>query len=299
MTLLRLDGVCKRLGTAAVLDGLSLAVERGEIYGLLGPNGSGKSTALNVVCGLLAPDAGTAQMPGPAAAPGSPSRIGLCAQQPALYRDLRPAEHLDFHARIQGLRAPQRARRVAEVMALFGLPPYAHRTAAQLSGGWQQRLHMACAVVHGPELLILDEPTSAVDLEARHALWALIETLRAGGMTILLTTHHLDEAERLCDRVGILQRGRLVAEGTLAALRARVPAKAIALVRGDDEAALRQRAESLGWPTRTYAGELACLMPEETTLRDVVQAFEGLAVRSATLQPVGLEHAYLEVLQAA
>jgi ABC-2 type transport system ATP-binding protein len=303
VTLLRLHGVCKRFGTATVLSALSLAVERGEIYGLLGPNGSGKSTALNIVCGLLAPDAGSVEWATAASAPrraerAAASRIGMCAQQHALYRDLRPAEHLEFHARIQGLPTPRRAGRVAEVMALFGLQVHAGRTAAELSGGWQQRLHMACAVVHEPELLILDEPTSAVDLEARHALWALIESLRAGGMTILMTTHHLDEAERLCSRIGILQEGRLAAEGPLATLRALVPAQAIALLRGDDEAALRQRAQMLGWPTRTYAGQLACLLPHPAALGEVVHAFEGLALRSATVQPVGLEHAYLEVLRS-
>jgi ABC-2 type transport system ATP-binding protein len=302
VTLLRLHGVCKRFGPATVLSSLNLAVERGEIYGLLGPNGSGKSTALNILCGLLAPDAGSVKWadahPEREAGRAAASRIGLCAQQPALYRDLRPAENLEFHARIQGLPSPRRARRVAEVMDLFGLQAHAGRTAAELSGGWQQRLHMACAVVHEPDLLILDEPTSAVDLEARHALWALIVSLQAGGMTILMTTHHLDEAERLCGRIGILQEGRLVAEGSLATLRARVPAQAIALLRGDDEAALRQRAQVLGWPTRTYAGQLACLLPQPATLGDVVRAFEGLALRSATVQPVGLEHAYLEVLQA-
>jgi ABC-2 type transport system ATP-binding protein len=295
--LLRLNALAKRFGEATALDGLSLTVARGEIYGLLGPNGSGKSTALNIVCGLLDPDSGRVEWTNQITAPGAASRIGVCAQQPALYRDLRPAEHLDFHARIQGLRAPHRAARVAEVMALFGLAAYAGRTAAQLSGGWQQRLHLACAVVHGPELLVLDEPTSAVDLEARHDLWALIETLQAQGMSILLTTHHLDEAERLCSRIGILQRGRLAAEGTLGELCARVPAQAVALLRGEDDNALRKRAHALGWMTRTYAGQLACLLPAAATLQDVVKAFDGLAVRSATLQPIGLQHAYLEVLQ--
>jgi ABC-2 type transport system ATP-binding protein len=299
VSVLRLDGVCKRFGQTTALQGLSLAVGRGEIYGLLGPNGSGKSTALNIVCGLLLPDSGRVEFLGTGPGRSAASRIGVCAQRPALYRDLRPAEHLEFHARIQGLRAPLRAARVAEVMDLFGLQPYAGRTAAELSGGWQQRLHMACAVVHAPELLVLDEPTSAVDLEARHGLWALIETLRAQGMSMLLTTHHLDEAERLCGRIGILDKGRLVAEGTLAALCAEVPARAIALLRGDDEAALRQRARALGWPTRNHAGQLACLLPTQATLQEVVQAFEGLAVRSATLQPVGLEHAYLQALHPA
>jgi ABC-2 type transport system ATP-binding protein len=297
VTLLRLQGVCKRLGKTTVLNGLSLDLEPGDIYGLLGPNGSGKSTALNIVSGLMVPDAGEVSISGRAPGRATAGSLGFCAQQPALYRDLRPAENLDFHARVHGLHHPMRGRRVTEAIELFGLAPCAERTVGELSGGWQQRVHLACAVVHRPELLILDEPTSAVDLEARHELWGLIQRLQSDGMSILLTTHHLEEAERLCSRIGILKGGRLVAEGTLRQLLAQVPAQAVALLRGGDESALCQRARDLGWPTRTIAGQMACLLPTAAKLREVVDAFAGLDVQSVTLQPVGLEHAYLEAMQ--
>jgi ABC-2 type transport system ATP-binding protein len=239
------------------------------------------------------------QIAGQAPSGHTARQVGICAQQPALYRDLRPAENLDFFARLHGLRGPGRRQRVAELMRSFALEPHADRTVVQLSGGWQQRLHIACALVHAPPLLILDEPTAAVDVEARHALWALIEGLQRDGTTILLTTHQLDEAERLCSRVGILQHGRIAAEGAPAELRARVPARAIAMVRTHDEAAARARAAALGWATRSYAGQLGCLLPHAATLREVVEAFDGVDVHSVSVEAVTLEHAYLEVLRRA
>jgi ABC-2 type transport system ATP-binding protein len=153
--------------------------------------------------------------------------------------------------------------------------------------------------VHSPQLLVLDEPTSAVDLQARHELWMLIESLRAGGMTILVCTHQLAEAERLCSRVGLMKAGRLAAVGTLDALRALVPARAVATLRTRDEAAACARAEALGWAARRYAGELAFLLPQEAPLRDVVQAFDGLDVSAVSVVPVSLEHAYLDVMRGS
>lgn len=299
MTLLQLRGVAKRFGARSVLEGLDLQVGRGEIYGLLGPNGSGKTTALHIVCRLLAADEGETWLGGkPMAASDAAvaSRIGLCPQQPALYRDLLPAENLDFFARVHGLSGAARRARVAELMAQFDLLAHAGTPVSRLSEGWTQRLSLAVALVHRPELLILDEPAAAVDVLARHALWAQVEALRAAGTTILLTTHLLSEAEHLCTRVGILRAGRIGAEGTPAELRARVPAHAVALLQAGDAAAVATRAGQLGWPLRRYGGQTACLLPHAATLREVVEAFEGTEVNSVALQPVTLEHAYLEVL---
>jgi ABC-2 type transport system ATP-binding protein len=299
MSLLSLQGVSKRRGGRPVLDGLGFEVARGEAFGLLGPNGCGKSTALNIVAGLLDADSGAAFIDGQPLGAATQRQLGLCPQHTALYRDLRPAENLDFFARLHGLRPARRRDRVDELMALFQLQPHAGTVAGQLSGGWQQRLNLAVALVQGPQLLVLDEPTSAVDLQARHELWALIEGLRVGGLTVLLCTHHLAEAERLCSRVGLMKNGRLAAVGTLAELRARVPAQAVATLRTGDEAAARARAAQRGWATRRYAGELACLLPHETTLREVVEAFDGVEVSAVSVVPVALEHAYLEVMQEA
>lgn len=297
---LRMDAVCKRRGGRPVLQGLDFAVNRGEVFGLLGPNGCGKTTALQVAGQLLQPDSGSVAIDGAPASARSRRWLGLCPQQPALYRELRPAENLDFFARLYGLPAALRAERVALLMQRFGLEAFAATPAGRLSGGWQQRLNLAVALVHGPTLLVLDEPTAAVDLGARHALWALIEGLRDDGMTVLMTTHDLAEAERLCTRVGVMQDGRLAACGSTAELCARLPGRAVASVHTRDVPAARARAALRGWPVRPWAGALACLLPEApqaTTLRDVVAAFDGVDVSSVSVQAVGLAHAYLEVTQ--
>ena len=197
---LQIDSLFKRFGEQQVLNGFSLQVARGEVVGLLGPNGCGKSTVLNIICQLLQADAGQVQLMGQPMIEQSAdvrARIGYCAQESALYPDLFPQENIQFFARLYGVPAEQRTARVAELMERFGLVPYAATRAGLLSGGWQQRLSLAVALVHRPELLVLDEPTVAVDVEARMDLWRLIEGLRDSGTTILLTSHHLAEAERL------------------------------------------------------------------------------------------------------
>lgn len=299
--MLRLQAVHKRRGGRPVLQGLDFAVARGEVFGLLGPNGCGKSTALHIASQLLRADSGQLLIDGEAAGAHTRARLGLAPQQPALYRELRPAENLDFFARLYGLTAAERARRVPALMQRLGLEAHAATPAGRLSGGWQQRLNLAVALVHGPTLLVLDEPTAAVDLQARHALWALIEDLRDGGLTVLLSTHDLAEAERLCSRVGLMQGGRLAAAGTPAELCARVPGRAVASLQTSQTEAAAARAAQRGWPVRHWAGALACLLPQAPhagMLREVVQAFEGLAVSAVGVQPVGLAHAYLELMQA-
>lgn len=298
MTMISLHGVRRHFDGRAVLDDLGFEVRRGELYGLLGPNGCGKSTAMNIVAGLLAPDAGEVRVAGEPVSAATRRRLGLVPQEAALYRDLRPAENIDFFARIHGLARPARARRTAELVELLGLGPHLAKRVGDLSGGWRQRVNLAVALVHEPDVLLLDEPTSAVDIEARHALWQAIDGLRQAGTTMLMTTHHLEEAARLCTRVGLLRDGRLAAEGTVPELLARVPAAAVAFVEGADAAALAARAHSLGWPTRRYAGRLALLLPRPLALADVVAALSGLDVSAAAVQPVTLEHAYLEVMQA-
>ena len=296
MNVLSIEGLYKRFGSQPVLDGLDLQVARGEIVGLLGPNGCGKSTTLNIVCGLLDADAGRVLINGEPVSPRTASSVGLCPQAGALYVDLLPAENLDFFARLYGLTASQRRQRVDELMQRFDLTAHAATRVGRLSGGWQQRLNLAVALVHSPQLLVLDEPTAAVDVQAKLALWGLIEELRDGGMTIVLTTHQIQEAERLCNRVALMRNGRVAEVGSVPELLARVPAQAVAVLRTRDEAATTRRAEALGWAVRPHAGQLLCLLPQATSLREVVQALDGGEVSSVGLQPVTLEHAYLELL---
>ncbi len=298
---LELRALHKQRGGRPVLQGLDLQLAAGEVFGLLGPNGCGKTTALHIASGLLQADGGQVWLQGHPAGLHTRTLLGLCPQQPALYRELRPAENLDFFARLYGLPADLRAQRVAALMQRFGLQPFAQVPAGRLSGGWQQRLNLAVALVHQPAVLVLDEPTAAVDLQARHALWAQIEGLRDSGMALLLTTHDLAEAARLCTRVGLMGGGRLVAQGTVAALCARVPGRTVASVQTADDAGARAVAARLGWPVRQWQGALVCLLPREQdghTLRTVIEAFEGVDLHAVSVEPVGLVHAYLELMAA-
>jgi ABC-2 type transport system ATP-binding protein len=298
VNLVRFDRIRKSFGDKLVLDDLSLTVDSGEVYGLLGPNGCGKSTAINLLCNLLDPDGGAIEIAGRAVSGDVTSLVGICPQDIALYRDLYPGENLRFFAQIYGLPSADRERRASELMQLFGLEGFARTPVGALSGGWQRRVHIAVALVHSPAILVLDEPTSAVDLEARHELWQLIDTLKRTGTTILLTTHHLDEAEHLCSRIGIMKNGRIAKEGTVAELLAAVPAKAIALVETAKEEAVLRRAGELGWGIRHYAGKIGCLLPQQVSLRAVVDALQDVDVSAVSLQRVSLEHAYLEVVQS-
>lgn len=296
---LQIDDVHKWFGKHHVLDGFDLQVAQGEVVGLLGPNGCGKSTVLKIVCKLLSLDAGQVRLMGtPLNELNDHARglVGLCTQQCALYPDLLPAENLHFFARLYGLSDKDRTQRVAELMRSFSLQDFAKSRVGQLSGGWQQRLHLAVSLVHRPKLLVLDEPTAAVDLAARMDLWRLIEGLRDSGTTILLTSHHLAEAQRLCSRVALMRNGKVVAEGSLPQLLARIPGQAVAKVQSEDPAAVQQRALALGWSIRQHAGQMRLLLPQNLSLREVVGALDGTQVSAVSVQPVTLEDAYLELV---
>lgn len=296
---LQIDGLYKRFSDHQVLDGFNLQVAHGEVVGLLGPNGCGKSTVLNIICQLLQADAGEVQLMGQPMRKQSAharARIGYCAQASALYPDLFPQENIQFFARLYGVPAAQRNARVGELMERFGLVSYAATRAGMLSGGWQQRLSLAVALVHRPDLLLLDEPTVAVDVEARLDLWRLIEDLRDSGTTILLTSHHLAEAQRLCTRIALMRSGKVVADGSVPELISRVPAQAVVKVQSEDNKAVIQRASKLGWPVRKHAGKICLLLPQNLNLREIVDALDGTKVSAVSVDPVTLEDAYLELV---
>jgi ABC-2 type transport system ATP-binding protein len=298
MNALEIRGLTKRFGDRQVLQGLSFTVGAGEVYGLLGPNGSGKTTTINILCDLLAPDSGSALVAGVPAGEGARRLLGFAPQEISVYRDLSCAENLDFFARLHGIPAADRRRRVEELIEEFRLGEYARTPVGSLSGGWQRRANIAAALVHRPRLLVLDEPTAALDIEARHELWGLIQRLSRSGTALLLTTHHLEEAELLCARIGIIHGGRIAAEGTLAELRASVPAQQLAILETADEEGVGARAREQGWSLRRYGGKPVVCLPRVHTLPDLVAAFDGVDVTSIALRPVGLEHAYLEATGA-
>jgi ABC-2 type transport system ATP-binding protein len=297
---LEITDVHKSFGKQKVLNGLSLRVEEGEIVGLLGPNGCGKSTVLNIIGQLLLPDAGQISLMGQALHPSNGkarSQVGFCAQRCALYPDLLPAEHLHFFGRLHGLTEKECQLRVAELMRTFSLNAFANTRVGQLSGGWQQRLHLAVALVHQPSVLVLDEPTAAVDVEARMELCRVIRDLRDRGTTVVFTSHHLAEAEQLCTTVALMRNGKVAAQGSVAELLLRVPGQAVAKLQSEDHETITQRALMRGWTVRQHAGEMRLLLPHNLGLRDIIEALDGAQLTSLSVQPVGLDDAYLELLR--
>lgn len=214
-------GLRKEFGPRVAVEALDLDIPRGEVFGLLGPNGSGKTTTIRMLCGLMAPTAGTATVVGFDAARDAErvrERIGYMSQRYGLYDDLTVWENLRFYGTVYGLHGERRATRLGQHLNSLGLADRRDQLAGTLSGGWKQRLALACATAHEPEMLFLDEPTAGVDPAARREFWASIYELAARGTTILVTTHYMDEAAR-CQRLAFLSRGRLTAVGTTDEIR--------------------------------------------------------------------------------
>ncbi len=208
-------GLAKRFGQRSAVDGVGFEVSPGEIYGLLGPNGAGKTTTIKMICGLLDADAGSVRICGrPLAELSVRSLVGYVPQDIALYPDLSARENLAFLGRLYGLRGRLLDERIAEALELTELSDRGKDRVDAYSGGMRRRLNIAAGLLHHPVLLVLDEPTVGVDPQSRHAILERVRSFGASGMAVVYTTHYMEEADRVCDRVGIIDHGRLIAEGT-------------------------------------------------------------------------------------
>lgn len=247
----------KRFGDLVAVDGVSFNIGEGETFGLLGPNGAGKTTSISMVAGLLEGDGGKVEVGGQVISTRSPKgkdAIGLVPQDLAIYPDLTATENLRFFGRLYGLGSGTLQRRVDEVLDVIGLADRADDVSKEFSGGMKRRLNIGIGLLHRPRLLILDEPTVGVDPQSRNAILESVEYLSGEGMAVLYTTHYMEEAERLCDRVAIIDEGRIRAEGTRRELVSMVGQKDRVSVVGDLGGAF-EAVRGLSWVSEVSLGE--------------------------------------------
>jgi ABC-2 type transport system ATP-binding protein len=279
---LTLTALRKRFGPVVAVDGLSLEVGRGEVFGLLGPNGAGKSTTVHLAVGLLTPDEGHVDVAGRGSPldPEARRAIGIAPQTLSLYEDLTAEENLAFFGRIYRIEGARARARAAWGLEFAGLTDRRHDRVATFSGGMKRRLNLAAALIHEPAIVLLDEPTAGVDPQSRHAIFDRIEALRADGLSVVYTTHYMEEAARLCDRVGIVDHGRLLALDTVDGL--------LRAHGGDPTLVVRSGQETLRVPTRDPLAELTRVAAsrrvddfhvERTTLEHVFLNLTGRSLR--------------------
>ena len=293
-------GLTKRFDGRPVVRDLSMQVRRGTIYGFLGPNGSGKTTTIRMLCGLLTPDDGTGTCLGldiRTDAPEIKRRVGYMTQRFSLYEDLSIEENLDFIARVYAV--PDRSTRVREALQRLGLQARAKQLAGTLSGGWKQRLALAACLLHQPELLLLDEPTAGVDPQARREFWDQIHTLAAQGITVLVSTHYMDEAER-CHRLAYIAYGKLLAQGTGEEV-VRQSGLHTWLVRGADLAALAEELRSVEGVEMVTAFGTALHVSgtDPVRLAAAIVPFRHRPGLTWTGVPAGLEDAFIKFMRDA
>ncbi|MFE6508787.1 ATP-binding cassette domain-containing protein [Nocardioides sp. NPDC057767] len=300
---LRCTDLRRSFGSVKAVDGISFRIGSGETYGLLGPNGAGKTTIISMISGVLEADSGSMEVDGVEMHPGAlraKAAIGYVPQDVALYPDLTGRENLLFFASLYRIGRRQARDRVAEVLDIVGLTDRAGERVEKYSGGMKRRLNIAVGLIHRPRLLVLDEPTVGVDPQSRNAILGSVERLSTEGMGVLYTTHYMEEAERLCDRVAIMDLGRMIAEGTPRQLTAQLgDAEHIRLTLDGDPArtvaALRELPDVTGV---TGTGDMVdVLVPDaESSLPRVIQVAAGHGtVRSVTVEEPDLETVFLRL----
>jgi ABC-2 type transport system ATP-binding protein len=296
----------RRFGSFQAVDGLTFDVRQGEIFGFLGSNGAGKSTTIRMLCGLLKPTSGSAVVGGvdvTADPEGVKRRIGYMSQRFSLYEPLTVDQNITFFGGIYGLDDQKLEARRRFVLEMAGLQGRERTRAADLAGGWRQRLALGCAILHEPPIVFLDEPTGGVDPLSRRQFWTLIDSLSAGGTTVLVTTHYLDEAEH-CHRVAIIHAGRLAALGSTSELKAVFDDRTILEVHADQPIeAMRVLDEMPGIQKTSVFGTAVHVVLERSDdgARDVGQRLRAAGIHVIAIQPVqpSLEDVFLEVAAAS
>jgi ABC-2 type transport system ATP-binding protein len=278
------EGLTRRFGAFTAVDHVDLRVEEGELYGFLGPNGSGKTTTLRMLCGILEPTEGGGRVLGLDIV-REPERIkagiGYMSQRFSLYDDLTAEENVTFYATVYGVPGRERRDRIARMAQLADLVGREHVLAGRLSGGYRQRLALACALVHRPRLVFLDEPTAGVDPVSRRTFWELIRRLADGGVTIVITTHYMDEAEH-CDRLGFIYQGRLIAQGRPDAIKRESFRKPVFQVDASDPR--RAAAVLADWPAAEEVIRYGAAIRVVAAGEDLTEAAVGVHLAGAGLE---------------
>ena len=306
MNAIEVIGLTRRFGPFTAVDQVSFNVRKGEIFGFLGSNGAGKSTTIRMLCGLLRPTSGTATVGGidvtrdPEAVK---QRIGYMSQRFSLYELLTVDQNIRFFGGIYGLNAAKLTERRAFVTEMAGLAGRETTLARDLSGGWRQRLALGCAILHEPPILFLDEPTGGVDPLSRRQFWRLIETLSVAGVTVLVTTHYLDEAER-CHRVALIHAGRLATIGTVGEVKSIFAARPIIEIRTDRPMEAMQLLDVMDVVEKTslFGTALHAVLRSEATDGEAIGArlrAAGLSVESIERVQPSLEDVFLDVVDKA
>ena len=292
MRMLDVQSVSKRFAALQAADGVAFHVEAGEIYGLLGPNGAGKTTTISMISGLLRPDSGRVTVGG-IDVWSSPQKakalMGVAPQELAIYEELSARENLEFWGQIAGLRRGEAKQRASELLETLALADRAKDHVKTYSGGMKRRINIGCALMHRPKLILLDEPTVGIDPQARSNILELVRKLCQDGAAILYTTHYLEEAEFLCDRIGIIDHGKLLAEGTLDDLQKRLSGDRLFLVEGKFDGAVPE-----SWPG--FAGKFRLIQksPRQICVAAIGERDPADCLRDLLQLPVAAENVMLK-----
>jgi linearmycin/streptolysin S transport system ATP-binding protein len=300
----QVQGLVKSYGALRAVDGVSFTVAKGELYGLLGPNGAGKTTIMSMLSGLLAPDEGRILFDSVDLA-GDPlkvkAQLGVVPQEPALYENLSARENLAFWGGLYGLSGGELRRAVDRALDLVGLKDRAKDPVKEYSGGMKRRINLALGLVHRPRAVLMDEPTVGIDPQARLNILEAVKTVATSGTTVIYTTHYLEEAEQLCDRIAIMDHGKILAEGTLDELKRRVGGRDIVTVHGSfDTATVMPRLEALGGVQVTSAAPGRMVLSVEGSGRGAVDLLgrvlaDGMSIDGISIQPPSLNTLFLNL----